>query len=169
MLASLPLPGGDFGTYLTLGQMRAAVLRDFLAPDVRLTAARIAGAAGPGAEGQALALRQWLEDHVQFVRDPSQTEMLHGPAWQVRRALTHGTLQIDCDDVAMLAAAMGKAIGLQARFIVVGFGSPKAPFRHVWTELAAPGQHPRWLECDITRPAQGLPFGAIARILRVGV
>lgn len=167
MLASFPLPGGDLGTYLTLGQMRAMVLREFMLPDVRLCASRIAGPYGSDGAAQAVAIRAWLEDHVAFLRDPDGVEMLHGPAWQVRRALTQGVVYVDCDDVAVLAAALGKAAGLKARFVVVGFGSPKAPFRHVWTELAAPGSR-HWIECDITRPAQGLPESA-SRVLTVGV
>lgn len=163
MLASLPLPGGDFGTYLTIGQMRGMVLREFMLPIVRLSAVQIVA----GADAPAVAIRNWLEDHTVFQRDPDGMEMLHGPAWQMRQALTAGTVRVDCDDVAMLAAALGKAAGLRARFIVVGFGSPKAPFRHVWTELAPPGAP--WTECDITRPAQGIEASAISRTLVVGV
>lgn len=168
MLASLPLPSGDLGTMVTLGQMRSMVLREFLMPEIRLTATSIAAATGPSGGEQATAIRNWLEDHTVFVRDPDGVEMLHGPRWQVQRALTRGMVSVDCDDVAMLAAALGKSIGLKARFTVVGFGSPKAPYRHVWTELAAPGS-PMWTECDITRPAQGLPMESISRVLRVEV
>ena len=143
------------------------MLSEFMLPDVRLTAVRIASGLRDGTE-QAVAIRGWLEDHVSLMRDPDGVEMLHGPKWQVRTALTQGIVNVDCDDVAMLAAALGKAVGLRARFVVVGFGSPKAPFRHVWTELASPGSNV-WIECDITRPSQGLPFEAIGRVLRVGV
>lgn len=170
MLRALPLLPGDLGTYQTLGVMRAMVRRDYVLPQVRLLAQRIAAPAGAkDGEEQARAIRDFLEDHTQFLRDPYQGEMLHAPLWQVRAILTRDCAYVDCDDVAMLAAALGMSIGLQARFVVVAFGSPQAPFRHVWTELASPTAPQRWYEMDVTRPSQGLPLDRISRTYRVGV
>jgi len=96
-------------------------------------------------------------------------EMLHGPAWQVQQIRARGIVQVDCDDVAMLAAALGKAVGLRARFVVVGFDSRTAPYRHVWAELSPRARVPMWSEMDVTRPAQGLPFDRIARVFNFEV
>ncbi|MGH3589542.1 MAG: transglutaminase domain-containing protein [Pseudonocardiaceae bacterium] len=113
-------------------------------------------------------MREWVEAHTEFLRDPDGAEMLHGPSWQIQTVLTQGRVYVDCDDVAMLAAALGKAIGLRARFVVVAFSSPNAPFRHVWTELS-PRPTPQWVEVDVTRPAQGLPFNLITRSIALEV
>lgn len=169
MLFPLPLPGGDLGTWLTMTMMRSMVLREFMLPDIRLLAVKLvrdADAKDP--LEQANALRDWIEDHTQFVRDPEGQELLHGPLWMVRRVLTEGSVQVDCDDIAMLAAALGKAVGLRARFVVVGFSSPRAPFRHIWTELHAPSNTGPWVQFDITREQQELP-AVISRISRMGV
>lgn len=157
MLSALPLPSSDFGTYFTLAQMRAMVTREFLLPLVRLTATNIVSGIG-GQDGieQAHTIRSFIEQHTEFLRDPDTVEMLHGPAWQLRQINQRGIVQVDCDDVAMLAAALGKAVGLRARFVVVGFGTRTAPYRHVWAELS-PRMPLSWIEMDVTRSAQGLP------------
>jgi hypothetical protein len=165
------LPSGDLGTILTLGRMKGMVLGEFLTPEVRLTATRIVGTVdGHDSLGQAWAIRMWLQTHTRFLRDPDGVELLHGPKWLVQQVLTCGMVAVDCDDVAMLAAALGKAIGLRARFVVVGFGPPPTPYQHVWTELAAPVQHPQsWTDCDITRDQQGLGGLPVTRSMVVEV
>lgn len=169
MLSSLPLPGGDLGTYVTLGAMKVMVQREYVLPVVRLTAVEIvAGLGGRNGIAQIRAIRDWLEDHVEFVRDPDRGEMIHGPAWVISQVLKHDVAYVDCDDVAMTAAALGRAVGLRARFTVVGFSSPRAPYRHIWTDLAPANQNV-WVDCDITRTAQTESFGNIRRVLHIGV
>ena len=147
--------------------MRAMVYREFLNPIVRLTAAQIVtGTGGQDALEQAHLIRSFLESHTEFLRDPDGVEMLHGPVWQLQQIHNSGLVSVDCDDVAMLAAALGKAVGLQARFVVVAFGNSRAPYQHVWTEL---GRGNVWVDMDVTRPAQGLPFGMISRTLTQSV
>lgn len=106
---------------------------------------------------QVYAIRGFLETAVAFTRDPDGTELLHSPA-RMAKLVRSGSLplRVDCDDVAILAAALGKAVGLKARFVIVGFGSPRAPFRHVWTELRSPTGG-EWYEMDVTRSQQDLP------------
>lgn len=169
MHSVLPLPIGDFGTYLTLAMMRAMVLREFLSPMVRLTATNIvAGIGGQDGTEQAHLIREWLESHTEFLRDPDAIEMLHGPVWQIAQVMKQQRVYVDCDDVAMLAAALGKSIGLRARFVAVGFGLANAPYRHVWTELSQRGVN-AWVDMDVTRPAQGLPFRQISRSVTIDV
>ena len=159
---AFPLPRNDFGTWLTLAIMRSRVIASIAHPVVREVAVSIASQAGSknGTE-QAVAIRHYVEGHTQFLRDPDGAELLHDPVWQVRRILTQGTVYADCDDVAMLAAALGKAVGLRARFVVVGFHE-NGPLQHVWTELRSPAGGP-WVELDTTREAQNFNWGAIKR------
>ncbi len=170
MVNVLPLPPSDLGTYLTLGAMRAMVNREFLLPVVRLTASDVvAGIGGRDGVAQSYAIREWVEMHSEFLRDPDRVEMLHGPAWQVGRILTTGQVALDCDDIAMLTAALGKAVGLRARFVVVGFDDPRAPFRHVWAELSQRTPPMEWVEMDLTRPAQGIAVNRIRRAFAIDV
>jgi hypothetical protein len=143
--------------------MRAMVYREFMNPLVRLTATEIvAGIGGQDGVEQARSIREYLEAHTEFLRDPDGVEMLHGPVWQLQQIRQRGVVQVDCDDVAMLSAALGKAVGLAARFVVVGFDKRNAPYRHVWAELS-PRAKQQWVDMDVTRPSQGLPFDRIAR------
>lgn len=155
MLAShFGIAGGDFGTMQTIQHMRRIVNDATGDPLTRRTAASI-GIAHGGKHGypQARGIRAYLDERCVFLRDPSNRELLHHPAVMLQDILRQGYTAVDCDDVAILGAALGKAIGLRARFVVVGFSSPTAPFRHIWTELSDPHKI-RWVECDITRPSQ---------------
>lgn len=167
MLSALPLPSSDWGTHLTLMQMRMMVYREFVTPIVRITAGEITAGSGNDGYEQAQLIRDFLTTHTEFMRDPDGVEMLHGPAWQLQQIRSTGVVRVDCDDVAMLGAALGKAVGLRARFVVVAFGGKKAPYRHVWAEVSPNGRE--WVDMDVTRPAQGLPFDVISRTLTVGV
>lgn len=165
MLAALPLPASDLGTHLTMATMRFMATRDAMMPAVRLTASHIvAGIGGSDGFEQAQAIREYVATHTEFLRDPDMVEMLHSPVWQVQQIQQRGIVQVDCDDVAMLAAALGKSIGLRARFVAVAFNGVNAPFRHIWAELS-PRSVNAWVDVDVTRPAQALDFPRISRVI----
>ncbi len=157
------VPGGDRGTRRTIKAMLRLVRKETAHPLVRGLALRVTGGIpGRDALAQVYAIRAFLETAVEFTRDPDGNELLHSPA-RLAKFVREGKipLRVDCDDVAILAAALGRAVGLKARFVVVGFGSPRAPFRHVWTELRSP-RGGEWYEMDVTRSQQSLP-SAITR------
>jgi len=130
--------------------MRQIVRAQYALPLVRETAAAIARGTGVNAELQARRIRAWLTQHVGFLRDPYQTEALHTPEGMLTLLGARGWLEVDCDDVAILGAALGMAVGLRARFVLLG---RDGQYEHVWTELADPNTDD-WRELDITRPYQ---------------
>ncbi len=148
------IPLGDAGTYRTLGEMRSLVnkgLQDPLTLDN--AGAIIAGTGGRSGEAAAEAIRLWLQQRVKFVPDPHRIELLRTPRRLWRQTGRFGFGLGDCDDVAIWGATLGKAVGLPARFAVLGFGpGPRPPFRHVYTELFT-GR--RWRDLDTTKPAYG--------------
>lgn len=93
-------------------------------------------------------LRSWLAAAWHFVRDPTGVELVFRPERLLDQYTNHGMASGDCDDAAVLSAALGKAIGLRARFVVLGFFGPRMPFSHVYTELLGPDG---WQEMDVTR------------------
>ena len=155
------IPTGDLGTASVVSWMKKLATDGKRAPRVRQQA--LDSTQGlPGRDGtrQATAIRNWLASTVAFTRDPAGQELLYTPTRMMHILDTRGPpLRIDCDDVAVLAAALGGSVGLLARFQVVGFLSPHAPFRHVWAELRSPTGGP-WLEMDVTRTHQSLPMDA---------
>lgn len=161
MLADLFVPApGDTGTYNSLSKMKVFARRSAVHPLVRQTAVKIVEGA-PDNDGQfhARLIRDWIEKNTRFLPDPSIAEAFYLPQGVIAEVLTGKVARIDCEDVAMLAAALGMAIGLRARYNVVAF-SPKGPYSHVWTDLASPYKR-QWTQMDVTRPSQaffGLPM-----------
>lgn len=113
---------------------------------------RTMGHTGPG------AIRQWLGRRFCFIRDPQGVELLKDPGVLLREWEHDGCARGDCDDAAILAAAVALAAGYQVRFQVVGFRTG-GPFGHVYAE-AFDGR--RWIDFDVTRPAQ-FPAGLRVR------
>lgn len=111
------------------------------------------------------AIREWLEGHVLYITDPEGpigTEVIRGPRWLLREIVETGIARGDCDDVAVLGAALGRALGMPARFVVVAFGGSRS-YTHVYTELATPGG---WADLDVHRPpgSEGLSVSRAAYV-----
>lgn len=148
----LPVLGADAQTRATLRTMRDVAIRAARSPRVVETAVRIVrGVSGRDFTSMAAEIRQWLEEHIRFIPDPRiDGEVLRTPRYLLEQIDREGQAAGDCDDVATLAAALGKSVGLRARFVVLAF-APGGPFRHVFTELHTPRG---WREMDVTEPAR---------------
>jgi transglutaminase-like putative cysteine protease len=77
-----------------------------------------------------------------------------------------GKILVDCDDAAILMAALGESIGIPARLVAVAFFDPGADFSHVWTELF---DGDRWRVIDPTRGSQPLDMRLVTRIMMLDV
>lgn len=116
----------------------------------------------------ARAIRQWMQAYTVFLRDPVGVEVSYTPEAMIRGVREHGVIRIDCDDAAVLAASLGRSIGLREKFVLVAFMRPDAPFAHVWAELAPPGTE-QWQEMDTTRSQRELPANLISRRFEVAL
>lgn len=147
---------GDVGSWQTLRSMRGAVRQAIRDPRVLETAAAIVRPARPrDKRSQAQLIRSWMAAHTRYLNDPPGLELLRTPDYQLDRIGRDGVVQGDCDDMAMLAAALGKAAGMRAQFVALGFQGPKGPLSHVFTELLADDG---WVEMDVTRtPGRPVP------------
>lgn len=143
-----PAGAGEAFTRATLQRMAMEVNRTLLVPQLVERAVDIVqGVDGRDTLGQYHALRDWLEGHVSFMPDPLVNgDVLRAPDYVLGQIERTGAARIDCDDCAMLSAALGKAIGLPARFRVLGF--PR--WAHVYTELLTKDG---WLPLDVTEDA----------------
>ncbi|MGE0160724.1 MAG: transglutaminase domain-containing protein [Gemmatimonadales bacterium] len=158
------IPSGSLGIEWTVWRMRRLVADAQRSPLLVETARRIVGD-NPRAAGfrnsteAAEHIRAFLEGGVRFEHDPAGTELLKPPDMMLEEIELNGQAAGDCDDVAVLGAALGRAVGLPARFRLLAF-RPGAPYEHVYTELLTDGG---WRELDTTKPHQ-LPSGL--RIVR---
>lgn len=146
------IPGGRLGVAATLQEMRKAVRAGLHDPLTLEAAGRIVSKAATDAE-RARRIRAWLEAYVDFLPDPVGLELIRTPRYMLDRVKAEGYAQGDCDDVAVLAAALGQAVGLPARWVLLSF-APGAPASHVYTELAT-GEG--WMDMDTTAPDQFPP------------
>ena len=99
-------------------------------------------------------IREWFRNVFSFVNDPVGRELLRPPVSLIADAQAVGTVIGDCDEAAMLAATLGMANGLPARFRALAFDFDDAPFTHVVTDLFADGA---WLCVDPTKPPNMRP------------
>lgn len=155
--------GGDFGANQTLGRMRQLVNQSLVDPVVIETARSIvenAGCFGRNEVCKYMAIREWMEEHLQFLPDPYGVELLATPRYLLDQIRTRQYVSGDCDDTSILGAALGKAVGMKARFVAMGFGRPGAAFKHVTTHLLVGG---KWVSLDTTR-SQRFPPPAPSRV-----
>lgn len=144
-----PIVWGDDFTLRTLERMAAIVNQSLRMPFVVESAGQIVRDV-PGHDDAACAvrLREWLLTYVQFLPDPLiDGDVLRAPDYALQLIQRFGVARIDCDDCAMLAAALGKSIGLPARFLVMGFPE----YRHVYAELLTSNG---WIDMDVTESEQ---------------
>lgn len=153
----LRLPHGDRGAR-KLARLMAQQARRALTHPITIQTAHKIATPGPDPTDIALALRDWLEARWHFEPDPYGIELLQTPAYLLELIERDGFASGDCDDIATLAAALGIAKGLRARFVLISFGN-HLPLSHVLTQLET---YAGWVEMDITRPAQ-LPAGLTIR------
>ena len=150
-----PLVGTpDMRTRQTVAAMRAVTLDSLRDPAiVDRAAAIVRDLDGRDRAGQIRAIRAWLAANVRFLPDPLiDGDVIRTPSLLLRQLKRDGFMQGDCDDVATLAATLGHAVGIPARFVTLGFFGPTAPFRHVFAELEdTAGQ---WHEMDVTESEQ---------------
>lgn len=128
--------------------MGAFVQQSLRRPTVRLLALQILNQYQvPNRSGgrSIQALYSWVKQNIRYVKDPVDVETVQDP---------EATIKIragDCDDQAVLMAALAMSIGAAARFVVIG--QHRDAFEHVYPEINIYG---RWIPADTV--ASG-PFG----------
>lgn len=169
------LATGDAGAKETLRFMSRVVRQAVASPDF-VWWARSLTAECEARDETCLAstVRRFVARVLHFRRDPVGVENITPPLTHMMklRGSYAAFVDGDCDDAATLSAALGMAVGLEARFQVIALARPgapaprayteaNAPYQHVYTELRAGG---RWLEMDTTRPEQMLPPIVVRRL-----
>jgi transglutaminase-like putative cysteine protease len=89
------------------------------------------------------AILNWVRSNIRYSRDPRTIEQVKQP---------HAVLQTktgDCDDLAVLIAALVGQMGGQVRFVAGGFSRPGGhrKLSHVWAEAFDPGTR-AWVVLD---------------------
>lgn len=146
------IPWGHAGIDVTVEHMRSLARAQALSSAVRRKADELVSGTRTSEE-LALRIRRWLERYVRFLHDPDGIELIRTPELMLATIDCYGLAEGDCDDVAVLGAALGMAQGLDATYVLLGFTDAE-PFEHVYTELETDAGP---VELDTTRPAQMPP------------
>lgn len=93
--------------------------------------------------GEVHALFEYVRDSIRYVRDIHNVETVHTP----QQVIASG--QGDCDDKAILLAALLESIGHPARFVALGFRPYAYSHVIVQTKLGT-----RWISLDPTEPVE---------------
>jgi transglutaminase-like putative cysteine protease len=117
---------------------------------VRVANNVVAGCAPRDIGCQIESLSAWLDAHFRYLSDPVGVELLRDPNGGITEIVQNGFTQGDCDEAAMLAATLGMANGIPARFRALAFYTKDAPYSHVVCDLKGPNG---WTPVDITKPA----------------
>lgn len=113
------------------------------------------------------AIREWCGRYLVFTYDPPGEEFVQRADVMLQDVALRGYATGDCDDAAVLTGSLGAALGYRVRIICIGLGVDEhAPLVHTWGEIAPPSEGSVWIECDVTRDAQGLGEIPLSRISR---
>lgn len=166
---------GDAGVRQTVARMAELIRAGVATPAARRVATQIVASVTPTDYlGQIYAIREYLTNHVQFLRDPAGVELLHTPDLLLSMIDQNGAAYVDCDDAAILGGTLAGAIGMRVALVTVAFLDSKrqkqyTDMSHIWASVSPPsGMYDEsgtqlWIELDATRPFQALPLEAIAR------
>lgn len=133
----MTLSGGFDGTDQTVAIMSKLTMGQWGArsPKIRGLAINIlnaAGVAGKDYEGELVAIHNWVRDNIRYTRDVQGQETLCPP-----EEIAFNSKAGDCDDMAMLDAALLASIGFSTRFKVIGV-TPNS-YSHVYLQAQIPG------------------------------
>lgn len=140
------LPPGKQGTDVTVAKMSQLSMGPWGAqsPKVRALATDILSKAGVPEKNypaEMVAIHNWVRDNVRYTRDTHGQETLLTPEYMISGK--PGSMNGDCDDKAMLVAALLGAVGIPSRFVVVGVTPDR--YSHVYLQ-AKPKD--RWIALD---------------------
>jgi transglutaminase-like putative cysteine protease len=118
------IPNGTAGSIATMNAMRNLVRAAVRDPQQQIREAALSILRGVNSfSAQARTIQAWVQSTIEYRRDPPDVELVQTP--QVTLQLKAG----DCDDQAVLTAALLQATGHPAQFIAVGLNGD--PLSHV--------------------------------------
>jgi transglutaminase-like putative cysteine protease len=151
------IPSGLGGTRATVREMSKLARAGMHSPEIRQLATAIIRRTPEknyGAEARELA--RWVQKNIRYTRDPVELELLT-PAEKLIE-IGYG----DCDDMAILLAALLGAVGIRSRFRLVSTRRAGS-YQHVYVEArTADG----WLPLDATRKDRPPGWEPVAGIIR---
>ncbi len=108
-------------------------------------------------------IARWVRAHLRFIPDPVGVEAITTPEAHLMVATQEGISAGDCDDAAVLAGALARAVGAPVRIALASFRADRR-LHHTWSEAMGQG---RWIDMDPFRNERTAPRPT--RLIYVGV
>ena len=165
-IARAILPDGLPGTARTIATMRdlAAGSWGARSPSIRALALNIVREAAVPEKDylrEAVALFQWVQRSIRYVRDPIGQELVTAPETLIQ------TRAGDCDDHAVMLAALLGSLGHRSRFVTIGFQADQPErFSHVYLKVQPAGSD-TWIPLDAIKKDRPAGWEATAPVRRV--
>lgn len=149
------LPPGKAGAKATLNIMAELARTGSQVDAVRRQAVQLCyGLRQKDFAGEARRIFTFVRDEIRYLKDIDGVETIHSPEWMLN------IRQGDCDDKAVLAAALLLSIGHSpVRFIAIALAPER--FSHVWLQDYIGN---KWVDLETTEPLQ---FGQSVPLTRV--
>lgn len=154
----------------TLMLMRRLVRQFRDEPRIRDAALRATVRCGPvDDEGRMREILNWTRKVVRYERDVADQETISDPLHTLERVMVYGAAAGDCDDAAVLMAALLESIGIRTRFVAVSARRDRQ-LHHVAIE-AYDKRRDAWRHLDPFRPdpPPGRAHLAYTREMRLSV
>lgn len=152
------IPDGVAGVGVTLTWMTRLVREGKTEPEVRSTALSLTSHLDQkDFVGEVEALFDFVQNKIRYVHDVTDVETVSSPVVLLQDRTG------DCDDKAVLLAALLESIGHKTRFVAGGFD--RSSIEHVFVETLIGS---RWVPLDATEPHPmgWRPAGIIPAIVR---
>lgn len=81
---------------------------------------------------EAWAIGDFVKKKVNYLRDPSTSELLQSPTMMARQIESNGKCFGDCDDMALLIACLLIAVGCEPYFRAVRYEPGYTHFNHIY-------------------------------------
>jgi hypothetical protein len=111
---------------------------------------------------EILALYGWATSPwLRYTNDAIHVEQVKTPYRTLLEVSKTGVSLVDCDDIAVVMAAMALSLGRRCQYVVVGFGHPDV-FTHVFLRV----QEPKTKEWIVLDPVAGTHDADMLRKVR---
>ena len=132
---NITLSSGLGGNLETISFMQKAAKKAAGKPQVRAFATKILQFYKVGShqyKDEALAIGDFVKNHVRYVRDPRDHELLQDPVMMIEQMEKHGYTSGDCDDMSLLNATLLLSTGHDPLFRAVRYKTYEGNYNHIY-------------------------------------
>ena len=146
------VPDGEIGNLATVKMMKKIAREKSGNNIVRQLAIRILNTAKTKSHNhldEAVAIGEWVKDHMAYMKDPHDIELLQDPLLMIEK-IEKGEARGDCDDMSLLTATLLLAVGIKPYFKIVRWKETSGNYNHIYVMVCEKNyrEEPCWIALD---------------------